>query len=71
MSFFSHERCSGDIIRHLQSHKIGVYADDFYAARCIDALGARERGGVIRASLAHYNSTEDVSRLLDQLDRSL
>ncbi len=71
MSFYAEGRDSGDIIRHLQSHKIGVYADDFYAARCIDALGARERGGVIRASLAHYNSTEDVTRLLDRLDRTL
>ena len=71
MSFFAHGRDSGDIIRHLQAHKIGVYADDFYAARCIDALGARERGGVIRSSLAHYNSTEDVTRLLDQLDQIL
>ena len=71
MSFYAEGRDSGDIIRQLQSHKIGIYADDFYAARCIDALGARERGGVIRPSLAHYNSTEDVTRLLDQLDRIL
>jgi cysteine desulfurase family protein (TIGR01976 family) len=71
MSFYAEGRNSGDIIRHLHDHKIGVYADDFYAARCIDALGARERGGVIRPSLAHYNSTEDVTRLLDQLDQIL
>jgi cysteine desulfurase family protein (TIGR01976 family) len=71
MSFYAEGRNSGDIIRHLHGHKIGVYADDFYAARCIDALGARERGGVIRPSLAHYNSTEDVTRLLDQLDQIL
>ena len=69
MSFYAKGRDSGDIIRHLQSHKIGVFADDFYAARCIDALGARQRGGVIRASLAHYNSSEDVTRLLEQLER--
>ena len=71
ISFYAEGRDSGDIVRHLQSRKIGVYADDFYAARCIDALGARERGGVIRPSLAHYNSTEDVTRLLDQLERVL
>jgi cysteine desulfurase family protein (TIGR01976 family) len=71
LSFFAQGRCSDDIVRHLQSHKIGVYADDFYAARCIDALGVRGNGGVIRSSLAHYNSTEDVVRLLDQLDQIL
>jgi cysteine desulfurase family protein (TIGR01976 family) len=71
LSFFMKGQDSGDIVRQLHDHKIGVYADDFYAARCIDALGAREHGGVIRPSLAHYNSTEDVTRLLDQLDRIL
>ena len=71
MSFFAKDRDSGEIVRRLQAAKIGVYADDFYAARCIDALGARQRGGVIRPSLAHYNSTEDVTRLLDQLDKIL
>ncbi len=48
--------------------KIGFYGDDFYAARCIDALGLREQGGVIRVSLAHYNSAQDVDRLIAALD---
>ena len=49
-------------------NKIAIRAEDFYAARCIDALGAGPRNGVIRVSLVHYNSLEDVNRLTESLD---
>ena len=64
-------RNSGDVAAKLKAGKIGLHADDFYAARCIDALGLRERGGVLRASLVHYNDAADVDRLLDHLDETL
>ncbi len=59
---------SGEIPEKLRAGKIGLYADDFYAARCIDALGARAQHGFVRASLAHYNSDDDIGRLIEQLD---
>ena len=37
----------------------------FYALLPVGALGLLEGGGVVRASIAHYNSPEDVQRLLD------
>ena len=40
----------------------------FFAARCIDAIGARPQNGVVRASLEHYNGSHDVDRLIDGLD---
>ncbi|MCH8098114.1 MAG: aminotransferase class V-fold PLP-dependent enzyme [Proteobacteria bacterium] len=64
-------RDSGEIATRLKAGKIGLHADDFYAARCIDALGLRERGGVLRASLVHYNDAADVDRLLGQLEETL
>jgi cysteine desulfurase family protein (TIGR01976 family) len=64
-------RNSGEIAARLKAGKIGLHADDFYAARCIDALGLRERGGVLRASLVHYNDAADIDRLLGQLDETL
>ncbi len=51
----------------LLQNKIAIRAEDFYAARCIDALGAGPRNGVIRISLVHYNSLEDVNRLIENL----
>jgi selenocysteine lyase/cysteine desulfurase len=55
----------------LLAHKIAIRADDFYAARCIDALGVRSQGGVVRASMVHYNEAGEVERLIAALDAVL
>ena len=68
-AFLVDGRDSREIPEKLRARKIGLYADDFYAARCIDAIGARPHNGVVRASMVHYNSPEDVDRLIDGLDR--
>ena len=68
-SFLVDGRDSREFPEKLRARKIGLYADDFYAARCIDAIGARPQNGVVRASMVHYNSPEDVDRLIDGLDR--
>jgi cysteine desulfurase family protein (TIGR01976 family) len=70
-SFFVDGRDSREIPEQLRAEKIGLYADDFYAPRCIDALGARAQHGVVRASLVHYNSAHDVERFIEQLDRAI
>ena len=67
-SFVVNDRDSREIPEKLRAEKIGLHVDDFYAARCIDALGARAQHGFVRASLVHYNSAEDVDRLIEQLD---
>jgi cysteine desulfurase family protein (TIGR01976 family) len=70
-SFLVDGRDSREIPERLRAEKIGLYADDFYAARCIDALGARAQHGFVRASLVHYNSANDVERFIEQLDRAI
>ena len=70
-SFTVEGRDSREIPAALREHKIGIHADDFYAARCIDALGARPQNGVVRVSLVHYNSAEDVDRLITGLEQTL
>ena len=70
-SFVVNGRNSREIPAALREHKIGIFADDFYAARCIDALGVRAQNGVIRVSLAHYNSAADVDRLICHLDAAI
>ena len=67
-SFLVNGRDSREIPDRLLKNKIAIRAEDFYAARCIDALGAGPRGGVVRVSLVHYNSLEDVNRLTESLD---
>ena len=51
--------------------RVAVRYGHFYAHRLIDRLGLMERDGVVRASLLHYNSVEEVARLVDGLDRVL
>jgi selenocysteine lyase/cysteine desulfurase len=70
-SFTVDGRDSREIPEALRNHNIGIHANDFYAARCIDALGARPQNGVVRVSLVHYNSGEDVERLFAGLDQVL
>lgn len=46
---------------------ITAWDGDFYAQGLIERLGLRESGGVLRIGLAHYNTDEEVDRLLEAL----
>ncbi len=70
-SFLVEGRDSRDVASDLKAEGIGAYADDFYAARYIDAIGARQQNGVVRVSLVHYNAEREVSRLIEVLDSTL
>lgn len=70
-SFTVEGHSPADLARSLAEHRIGVGHGDFYAARCIESLGLAEQGGVLRASMVHYNSEDDVRRLIDALDAVL
>ena len=56
------------VAERLRAEKVAVGHGEFYARRCVEALGLMETGGVVRASLAHYNDDADVDRLLAALD---
>lgn len=68
-AFVVEGRDSRDVAAQLRAAGIGAFADDFYAARCIDAVGARTQGGVVRVSLVHYNTRQEVDFLIDALTR--
>jgi cysteine desulfurase family protein (TIGR01976 family) len=55
----------------LESESIAIRFGDFYARRAIEALGLAGQDGVVRVSLAHYNTHEEVGRLIAALDRAL
>lgn len=44
-----------------------VFAGDYYAFEYFTAMGLRDSGGAVRASVYHYTSERDVDRLLDAL----
>ena len=62
---------SESIVRRVDAHGIGIRFGDFYATRLIDALGLRQNGGVVRISIAHYNTAGEIDRLLAALDAAL
>jgi cysteine desulfurase family protein (TIGR01976 family) len=61
---------SESIVRHVDAHGIGIRFGDFYARRLIEALGLAAQGGVIRVSMAHYNSAGEIDRLIQHLDQA-
>ena len=70
-SFAVDGRDAGAIARAASAHEIAIGAGDFYAARCIESLGLAERGGVVRASMVHYNTADEVERLIRALDEAI
>ena len=52
------------VAEHLASRAVNVWSGDMYAVELIRALGLDDAGGVVRAGLVHYNTAEEVERLL-------
>ena len=50
-------------------NKIATRNDNFYAWRCLKALGIDTNDGVIRASMVHYNNLDDVEKLINALNK--
>ena len=42
---------------------------DYYAYEYFQAMGLRDSGGAVRASVYHYNTADEVDRLLAEVDR--
>lgn len=56
---------------HLDTRRIAVRYGHFYARRLIDDLGLAARNGVVRVSLVHYNTLEEVEALIAGLEEIL
>ena len=58
------------VVRAVDRHGIGIRFGDFYAKRLIGALGLEAGGGVVRVSMVHYNTADEVDRLIQALDEA-
>lgn len=58
------------IIAHTDQARIGIRHGDFHSRRLIDALELGP-GGVLRVSLVHYNTIDEVDRLTTVLDQAV
>jgi selenocysteine lyase/cysteine desulfurase len=59
------------VAERLAKHGINCWGGDFYAVRPLQAMGVDLDLGVLRMSLTHYTSADDVARLIKALDVEL
>ena len=64
ISFVHSKRKSDDIVERVDDYRIGIRFGDFYAKKLIEDAGLKEKNGVVRVSLVHYNSLDEVKRLI-------
>ena len=66
---FVHETLkSSEIVAQIDHRNIGIRFGHMYAVRLCQALGINLDDGVVRVSLVHYNTPDEVSRLIYALD---
>jgi cysteine desulfurase family protein (TIGR01976 family) len=69
---FVHERLnSRDIVAEIDRSGIAIRHGHMYAYRLCQALGLDPEDGVVRVSAVHYNTTAEIERLIDLLERVL
>ncbi len=54
--------------RHLGDQGIFVWSGNYYAVEVMDRLGVSDRGGLVRIGFVHYNTVNEVDRVLEALD---
>ena len=64
IAFIFDNKSSKSVSTELIKKGIATRNDNFYAWRCLKALGIDTKDGVVRISMVHYNTTEDVNKLI-------
>ncbi|MDZ8186412.1 MAG: cysteine desulfurase-like protein [Nostoc sp. ChiSLP02] len=59
---------SSTIPLKVDKHYIGIRYGHFYAKRLIEYLGLASQGGIVRVSMVHYNTLEEVNRLIEAFE---
>ncbi|WP_395005026.1 aminotransferase class V-fold PLP-dependent enzyme, partial [Undibacterium sp.] len=71
ISFVVENTLSETIVKHIDQFNIGIRFGDFYARHLIEALGLEKHAGVVRVSIAHYNTVEEIDLLISHLNTIL
>jgi cysteine desulfurase family protein (TIGR01976 family) len=62
-------RSPRDLAAYLGEQGIFTWDGNYYAVDLAERLGVQQSGGMLRIGLAHYNTAEEVERLLEALRR--
>jgi selenocysteine lyase/cysteine desulfurase len=68
ISFIHEKYKSSAVTKRVDQFDIGIRFGDFYAKKIIEYLGLVEKDGVIRVSLVHYNTIEEVDQLIEAFE---
>jgi len=71
ISFVVEGRDAQAIVRHIDTLQIGIRFGDFHSRRLVEHLGLLAHNGVVRVSMVHYNTVDEVDRLVQGLDAVL
>jgi len=71
ISFVHDSKSSREITEVVDRSGIAIRHGHMYAYHLCEALGMDPDDGVVRVSLVHYNTPEEIERLIEVLDRAL
>jgi len=71
IAFYHETQNSKDIVEQVDPYNVGIRYGDFYAKKIVEAIGIEDKGGPVRVSFVHYNTLEEVNRLIEVLDKVL
>jgi cysteine desulfurase family protein (TIGR01976 family) len=57
-----------EVAQHLGRRGIFVWDGNYYALAVMERLGLEPAGGMVRVGLAHYNTVEEIDRLVNELE---
>jgi selenocysteine lyase/cysteine desulfurase len=57
-------RTARSVAEHLAGREVAVWWGNYYALETMRLLGLDELDGAVRAGIVHYNTAEEVDRLL-------
>ncbi len=70
-SFIADGISSADICAKAGLDQVAIRHGDFYARRLVESAGIDPEDGVVRCSIAHYNTADEVNRLVAALDKAV
>jgi len=65
VSFTLAGRSPRQVAEHLARRDIQVWDGNYYALAIMERLGLEEKGGMVRVGAVHYNTHEDIDRLVE------
>ena len=71
VTFTSSRLASTAIAEKLAYLQVMAGAGNFYAVRCLEALGVTDPNGVVRLSFVHYTSRAEIEQAINALDQIL